>query len=354
MSLEALNAVLRDAGVSKTIYALVLPETVAAVDRVLDDRAAFHAMYTEAWTQKQDPVHEDFLDAWVEWSRPVVDLDPDLRFRYATQGAGEAIKEAIYMHGLRARQEGFTPRIHVFAGEYEGYAALARAAGIEIVAHDRARWEEALPAVGARDQFYLSQPSSIDGNVWGDYPRFVAALAGRAPGCELMLDLTYVGCVPREFRVGARHPNIAAVFFSLSKPMGVYYHRIGGLLSRREYPGLFGTKWFKNLFSLRLGTELLRSHDVRELPRRYAPLQARAAAAVAAALGLELRPSDVFLLAAAPVREPPSDLERYLTRSAGGHSLVRCCLTPTMSRLIDPAVDGTVKARWYERLPDAR
>ena len=32
------------------------------------------------------------------------------------------------------------------------------------------------------------------------------------------------------------HPNVRAVLWSLSKPFGVYYHRIGGIWSRDEIP----------------------------------------------------------------------------------------------------------------------
>ena len=69
---------------------------------------------------------------------------------------------------------------------------------------------------------------------------------------------------------------MTAVIFSLSKPFGVYYHRIGGVLTRAEVPTLRGHLWFKNLFSLHLGERLMAAHGARELPARYAALQQRA------------------------------------------------------------------------------
>ena len=70
---EQLNEILAEAGVSKTIYSLVTPETEAAVDAMLGDavsplRAAFHGMFREAWTQKQDAMHEEFFATWKEWT----------------------------------------------------------------------------------------------------------------------------------------------------------------------------------------------------------------------------------------------------------------------------------------------
>ena len=84
-----------------------------------------------------------------------------------------------------------------------------------------------------------------------------------------------------------------ALVFSLSKPFGVYYDRIGGVLCRDPMPSLFGNQWFKNLTSLQLGAALLERHDVFDLPRRYKSVQRDAAARIGRRLGLTLSPSDV-------------------------------------------------------------
>jgi hypothetical protein len=165
-----------------------------------------------------------------------------------------------------------------------------------------------------------------------------------------MLDVTYVGCVGREFNVNATHSNIPAVFFSLSKPCGAYYHRIGGMLSKEEYPGLFGNKWFKNLLALNIGTEMMKTNGVQELPRKYSAVQQQALAQTNKELGLNLSASDVYLLGTTPPSNAPSDLERYLTRGSDGEELVRVCLTPTMSSIIDPKINSAVRARPHESL----
>lgn len=167
-----------------------------------------------------------------------------------------------------------------------------------------------------------------------------------------MLDLTYVGCVAKAFQVKADYPNIESIFFSLSKPAGAYYHRIGGILSRTEYPGLFGNKWFKNLMALLVGTEFMKAYGVHELPTKYTDVQMQAVHQANQALGLHLVPSDVFLLGTMPPRTNPSDLERYLTRGSAGEDLVRVCLTPTMAHIIDPKLNTTVRARPHEGLQE--
>ena len=83
-------------------------------------------------------------------------------------------------------------------------------------------------------------------------------------------------------------PAVQALAFSLSKPFGVYYDRIGGVLCRNAMPSLFGNQWFKNLTSLQLGAALLERHDVFDLPRRYKNVQREAAAQVGRRLGLTL------------------------------------------------------------------
>ncbi len=348
---ERLNALLEGAGVSKTVYSYVMPETESTLDALLDgNRDALRGMYREAWTQKQDAMHEDFFAVWKQWSSPILKFnDTEFPWVYTTGGASEALREAVYAYGHDARVQGFTPTIHVFAGDYEGFSAYAQAAGIAVVAHNRRDWQSAIEKVGPRDQFYLSQPAAVDGNVWGDFDAFVNTLYKHRPTAQAMLDLTYVGCVARPFTVEAFAPNIRAIFFSLSKPMGVYYHRVGGMLSRAAYPGLFGNKWFKNLLSLKLGTTLMQKYGVHELPRKYAAIgQTPAISKARGALNLELTPADVFLLASAPYADKNDELAQYLVRGGAGDEKLRLCLTPIIASIVNPDIVSTVRARAHE------
>jgi hypothetical protein len=349
-SLEEINQILKNAGVSKTIYSLVMPETEATFARIADeDREGYFSLFREAWTQKQDLLHESFFEQWKCWVATAVKADwNSFPLFYPTGGASEALRELISSYGNRARAEGFVPRIHLFSGEYEGFSAYAQASHIETLFHPRSQWTRAIEAMRETDQVYLSDPSAIDGNLWKDYPEFMREMSLRMPRVEVTVDLTYVGCVAREFSVDVAFPNISAVVFSLSKPMGVYYHRVGGCLSRAPLPGLFGNKWFKNITSLRLGEEMMRQYSVRELPAKYTALQIEALKRASDVVGMCLQASDVFLLGSCPMPTEPTPLQKYLRRDDGTDGIIRACLTPTIAGLIDPRLNTEVRARNHE------
>jgi hypothetical protein len=333
-----IKAALLAAGASGTIYSLVMPESEAALAAIVDDRRRYLDMYHEPWSQKQDDMHVAYFDTWTRWSRPVVDFPADLfPFRYPTAGASEGIFKIIAEYLAASRRDGFDPSIHMFDGEYEGFPAYAASLGIAVVRHERGRWPDVPKAVPDRAMFWISQPSAIDGMVWADFPAFVEQMAAQRPGVSLIPDLTYVGSVARDFAIDLHAPNIPAFVISHSKPFGGYYHRVGGVFSRRELPSLFGNKWFKNLQSLAWATEMMTRHGVFDLPRKYRMVQGDAARRVGKALGVpELAPADVMLLGIAPADEGQGDLVKHVFRGSGDERVVRLCLTPAMTCLIDP------------------
>lgn len=319
----------RELGLSKTVYALEIPEAVSVRRALLADGLAYGLM-DHAWTRKQDGLHRDLMDGWRAWVAPVCDL-PDLPHGYPTNGSSEAIRDTVCE--IAARGGG---TIHVFKGEYEGYEAYAAAYGVQVVRHDPA-WPLAdVASMADGDAFFLSQPSAIDGNIWHGFDTFMRDLAELRPGVRVMLDLCYVGCVAAPYRINACHPNVAKIFFSLSKAFGVYYWRIGGVFSRDPMPGLWGNQWFKNLASIAYGAALMDAHpDPRELPSRYRHAQIEAVRAVSMRTARPLLPSDVFLLAHRPPEPGVVDdaLDTILRRGRA----VRFCLTPEMDRLINGA-----------------
>ena len=322
------------AGGSGTIYSLVMPESEAALAALIADQEGLFDRYREPWTQKQDAMHEAYFQAWLDWSGPIVRFDPSaFPFRYPTAGASEGIFKLMAEYLARADR----PSIHIFEGEYEGFPAYAEALNIPCVRHDRADWEGVAKAIDRGALFWISQPSAIDGQVWPHFEPFVELFAAERPDVAVIPDLTYVGSVAREFEVALEAPNIPAFVISHSKPFGGYYHRVGGVFSRAECPSLFGNKWFKNLLSLAWGTEMMRRHPVFELPRRYRAVQEEAAARVGRSLGLgALEPSDVLLMASASAELASTDVLRTLLRGSPGERLIRICLTPAMTVLIDP------------------
>ena len=338
----------KDAGASKTVYALVTPETEAAKNFILGNavngpdaaRRRHLEQFRDAWTGKQFAAHEAFLERWMAWAAPMIAIDAaGFAWRYPTAGGSEALFHVITAYGNRARSERFNPEVHVFAGEYEGNKAYAEACGIAVIEHSRANWQAVGRTLPATALFCLSQPSAIDGNVWRDANDFLALLA-EASAPRVLLDVTYIGSIAEapSVRIAADSPSVQALAFSLSKPFGVYYDRIGGMLCRKAMPSLFGNQWFKNLTSLQLGQALLDRHDVFDLPCRYRQVQREAAARVGSRLGLTLSPCDVNVLAQADATAADPALAAFLRRPAGDpNALLRLCLTPTMAEIIGTA-----------------
>ena len=310
-------------GLSTAVYGLVLPETREMTRRLWAERPEI--LYENAYEEAQDFAHVALFERWQAWAAPVVSGLRDYPRRYATNGSSEAIRESIWSLGKAAHDTGRTACLHVFAGEYEGYAAYARAAGVDVVAHDRSAWSDATFAPDTVHRWYVSQPSAIDGNVWSGFPEFLRAMAERE--IEVAVDLAYLGATDRPLAVDVSPPNVPYVFFSLSKVFGVFYHRIGGVLSRTPMLGLEGNKWFKNMFSLYLGASLIdETPSPTTLPARYRSVQTRACDMLSARHGIPLVPSDVILLATTP----PGDYPAAFRRGTG----YRYCLTPEMNRLL--------------------
>lgn len=295
----------------KTVYSYYYPETRVIVGRLWRDEP--HRLYDKAWEKKTETSHLPFLDAWKRWSG--VDV-ADFPYGYPTNGASEAIKDLISLMPSGAR-------LHVVEGEYEGYARIAECHGIEVVVHRRDVVESIMRGrFGPGDLFFVSNPSGLDGEYWDDFDAFAESLQFYHPTVGIVLDVSYVGTVQRHRPLRAsRHPNVRAVVFSLSKPFGVYYHRIGGCFSRQEVGTLYGNRWFKNHFSIELGRLLMEAYAVEALPKKYAAGQQAIIekALQAGLLPAETIPSNVVLLARSPVG--PAEFQR-----APGH--FRYCLTP--------------------------
>lgn len=331
------SAALLGAGVSKPVFDCRWPETRRIARRLwreLPEELA-DRLYGAPYLGGQDRLHEDFLDAWLNWRREVVTLDESaFPHRYATAGSSEAIRECIAQFSLDRRAASREPVMHMFDGEYEGYGAYADAYGVRIERHDRSRWAEAFHHRSADafrgDLVMISEPSAMDGNLWTEFPDFIGHLEKELPGVRVAVDLTYVGTVAREYHIAVTSPLIDTVFFSLSKVFGVYYHRVGGVLSRAMMPGLVGNRWFKNTYSLELGRELLASLTPRAIPAEYMSYQAAAVAEAGAALHLPLAASDAVLIAHHPWHDDLPDIVAGLRRGR----FVRYCVTPTLDRLL--------------------
>jgi len=200
--------------------------------------------------------------------------------------------------------------------------------GVKVISHDRENFAESLSQkFGQNEYFYLSAPSGIDGNIWPEYETFLRCLELNYPDCHLMIDLAYLNTTFKLPEIRTDSPVIKGIFISMSKSFpGTYYDRIGGLLSKHEFPGLFGNKWFKNLTGLLLGVNLMKNSRLGEIPAEMYQAQIKSIESIKPDLGHDIVPSDVTFIATQPIPDRPTDLQKTLIRAGR----VRYCLTPSI------------------------
>lgn len=327
-----MNATLEALGISKTIYGYLYPEVEEVMARTFRDPKLIE-MQRRGYTQRQDAMGQSFLDAYLDWTRDILNIDAQrFRFVYPSAGSAEAIRESIAVQATSHRARGPTT-LHMFDGDYEGYVAYARAHGVRLALHERDGYAESLGNVAEGDAFYISQPSAIDGNFWSGYDRFMTWLDTHQPMLNVFVDLAYLGTLKDEStRIATHYKNIRGLFFSLSKAFGIFYQRIGGMFSDREWPSLYANRlWFKNLVNLTLGEELMRQFEPHALPAKYHPVQIAVVAALREQFGPAVEPSDSILVAHQPAREPLQPIQRELLRT---RDVVRYCLTPGIDQRV--------------------
>ena len=342
--------------VTATVYSVVWPATEALVRRCMAlETDAMLERHRSAHTKAQDQLDRPFFEAWDRFASPAVRGLEAFPERYPCNGSSEAIREIIRQASWKGQM------LVVFDGDYEGYEVLAEGQGTTVLRVDRARWRETLaeweshgvPWGTGGAQWWVSQPSAIDGNVWPDFAEWLAGTDALV-GCDVWVDLTYVGRARLQAPIDlAQRPAVAGVVFSLSKVMGAYYRRIGGCLSRVEIPGLWGNRWFKNLDSLFLGQRwLAQAGNALTEGQRYAHEQRRAmdralqtlgGEAAWDAAGVRWQASDVpLLMYAVPAEKVPEGQEAIATMARRGRAqpvVWRLCLTPALEAILngDPA-----------------
>ena len=321
-------------GVSKTVYGYLYPEVEEVMARTFRDPKLIE-MQRRGYTKRQDPMGQSFLDTYTSWTSDILNIDAErFRFVYPSAGSAEVIRETIAVQSSDNRARGKTT-LHMFDGDYEGYVAYAKSHGVDLVLHERDGYTESFGSVAEGDTFYISQPSAIDGNLWSGYDRFMTWLEAHQPTLDVFVDLAYLGTLTnRNARIATHYKNIRGIFFSLSKAFGIFYQRIGGLLSDREWTSLYANRlWFKNLVNLTLGEELMRQFEPWALPAKYDPVRMAVVAGLRERFGATVEPSDSVLIAHQSALEPLQPIQRELCRT---RHVVRYCLTPG----IDQRVSG--------------
>ncbi len=305
--------------ITKTVYSLIYPETETLLLKLWEKKPL--DLYRRAYEGHQDRVHRTFFESYKNWIKGSVTLPSNFK-EYPTAGSSEAIRESLADFASKCPRG----RIHVFNGDYEGYEALARGYNLEVVKHDREDFSS-LKDIKDHEPFYISQPSSINGCYWDKFPDFITYLETNSIKVKVRADLCYVGACTVEKPVDLSSDLVDMVFFSLSKTFGVYYHRIGGVFSKEEIPGLNGNVWFKNLFSLEFGSALLQIYPIGYLPRKYKHLQDKAQAKLLSE-GIQTSPSDVLFLLHSSAESNPE----YSRNSLWS----RLCISPLLDKEFRP------------------
>ena len=320
--------------VSKTVYSLVWPETQNLMLKTLQEHALEMVMRHSCPHNKlQDAIGPDFAQSWWKWANVSDEPSSIWSSFYPTNGASEALREII---NELMETKG---TLFVFEGEYEGYQAIAQGHGIPVVQLSRQdfkeQWHNIQDQITRKSQFWISQPSSIDGCYWEGFDDWCNI---EHPLLEKWVDLTYIGATPSSFARKFPHlspSHITGCIFSLSKPAGMYYRRIGGCFSSRPIAGLYGNMWFKNIDSIYLGQAFIDNIELCSIPDKYVKLQHKIIKHFNQdnephALWM---PSHVVLLAYAnrcPLLEKNSKDPKRFQRG----SSFRVCLTPQLHQLI--------------------
>lgn len=316
-------------GFMKTIYVPHHPYVKQVKLAIATQASNIVKMYESPHLKAQDFMHQKFFDTYFKWSYEAVKIDKSqFPYQYPTSGSSEAIRESIAHYGNKERAARRIPQIHVFEGEYEGYTAYAKAHNVEIVVHSRGNYKETLKKhLKPGQKFYISAPSGIDGNIWKGYEEFLQHIEKNYEQSEIMLDLAYLNTTAETPQIRTNSSVINAIFISMSKSFpGTYYDRIGGVISKSELPGLYGNMWFKSLYSLLLGVNLMENSPLGEIPKEMRTLQLEIVEKLKKTLGEELEASDITFIATKPIPENPTAIEKDLSRNGK----VRYCLTPSM------------------------
>lgn len=306
---------------TKTVYSICYPETRQCLNDFLKN-PQIHDWYQETWSKKQDKYHEDFFTRWKEWVSPALEIDwNNLKNAYPTGGSSEAIREQIVYLYSQGKN------IVVFEGEYEGYEAIAIALGKKVKKIKREFYfAELIDLDSQTDVFFISQPSSIDGNFWSDFDSFMVNT--NKLGIGVYVDLAYVGASRQERKININYPNLEGVFFSLSKIYGVYYHRIGGVFLKNANPLLYGNMWFKNILAMKYGQELMEKYPLHYFDDKLSLIQDQA---IEYFEDYNLKKSDVYIIATVKNENKQWQLE-YIRNIHNPD--IRICLSPLMENLL--------------------
>lgn len=295
----------------KAVYSYYFKEVRDIITEIV--REYPHDVFLQSVHPGLDDFHKPIIKSYLHHIQNQLPDLSNFSYQYVTTGS-EGIFHTL-SEILAFKKD--TP-LYVFAGEYEGYTGYGNNLGLEFnVVNYSDDFSKLTPGI-----FFISNPSAKDGNL---LPNNLLEKIGQC-GHEIILDVTYVG-LTQPIQIFADKPYISKVIVSLSKPFGLYYYRIGFMFSRQPMPTLEVNKWFKNIFSLIIADKVISQIPASSLVQKYRPWQQRAVQELSLQWGIDVKPSQVLLLAHVHISNVPENLRPKLEKYRRDDTY-RFCLTP--------------------------
>lgn len=239
-------------------------------------------------------------------------------YHYFTNGSSEGIFHLLAYFKTKEPQ---TP-IYVLKGEYEGYEEYGKNLNINVQEIDLSLAQ--IPSL-KKGLWFISNPSARNGNIIPNQEILKICQSGH----RVIIDGAYFGLTKR-YSFNLNQPNIVAVVTSLSKPLGLFYYRIGFAFTRFEMPTLEPNKWFKNIFSLIIADKIFSQFKADYFYKKYKPIQEKIIKKINQETGLGMKISEALLLGfldkKASQKLDKQQLEEISRLKRG--DFYRFCLTP--------------------------
>lgn len=265
----------------KSVYSYYFPEIRDLISDLTKNYP--HEVFLQSISPGLDDFHFKVIDQYQRFIKPILPKLSDFEYRYFTNGSSEGIFHLLVYLKVNYPNS----PIYVFKGEYEGYLQYAIQLGITIKEVDYEIELHKLPL----GFWFISNPSARNGNIIPNVKILQICRAGH----RIILDGAYVGLTkPYEFEIS--HPNIFSVVTSLSKPLGLFYYRIGFIFTREEIKTLYPNIWFKNIFSLLIAREIFSRFKCDYFYNKYRPVQLKIIKEIKKDIRIPIKPSDSLLL----------------------------------------------------------
>jgi len=291
-------------GIMKSVILSPIPEVLDAIKQFKKtDEGSL--LQQETYTYWQDYYGEELIKLTRRYIFNIAKSINDFTNGYIFLGSNEAHYK-LFMLMKRDKSD-----LHVMESEYEGYRFVAKNFGIKVIFHKRDTIEKTLKEIKAGDNFWLSNPNSMDGNIIKNFDKLMKICEERK--AKVYIDMVYIGTIAKKFTINLNYECIYAVSWSGSKAFpGLFYYRIGILFTREKFTEFLGTRWFHNMESIRIGLDFLTRYGPFDIPQKYIKYQEKACTEISKVLNYKFKQSDcVWLLWAHKPKNKRKDLDYF-------------------------------------------